>query len=60
MTESVPMQMISRAIGFTHEKTNMLTSKQFTEALSINGEIYIHPSEFEFLYGVDDILITQT
>ena len=60
MSELVPMQMISRTIGFTHEETNMLTSKQFTEALSINGEIYIHPSEFEFLYVVDDILITQT
>ena len=60
MSELVPMQMISRTIGFTHEETNMLTSKQFTEALSINGEIYVRSSEFEFLYDVNDILITQT
>ena len=59
MTELVPMQMISRTIGFTYEETNMLTSKQFTEALSINGEIYVRPSEFEFSYDIDDILITQ-
>ena len=59
MTELVPMQMISRTIGFTYEEANMLTSKQFTEALSINGEIYVRPSEFEFSYDIDDILITQ-
>ena len=60
MTELVTMQRISRTRGFTDEETNMLTSKQFTEALSINGEIYVRSSEFEFLYDVNDILITQT
>ena len=59
MTELIPMQIISQTIGFTHEETNMLTSKQFTEALCIDGEIYVHPSEFEFSYDIDDILITQ-
>ncbi len=60
MTELVPMQMISRTIGFTYAETKMLTSKRLTGVLYIDGEIYVHPSEFEFLYDVDNILITQT
>ena len=54
------MQLISRTIGFTYEETKMLTSKPLTGALCIDGEIYVRPSEFEFLNDDDDILITQT
>ena len=59
MTELVPMQMISRTIGFTYEETKMLTSKRLTRTLCIDGEIYVHPSEFEFLYDIDELMITQ-
>ena len=59
MTELVPMKMISRTIGFTDEETKKLTSKRLTRALCIDGEIYVHPFEFEFSYDIDDILITQ-
>ena len=59
MSELIPMQMISQTIGFTYEETKMLTSKRLKGALCIDGEIYVHPSEFEFSYDIDDILITQ-
>ena len=48
------------AIGFTYEEMKRLTSKRLKGALFIDGEIYVHPPEFEFLYDIDDILITQS
>ena len=60
MTELAPMQMIGRTIDFTYEEIRRLASKRLKRALIIDGEIYVHPCEFEFSYDIDDILITQT
>ena len=59
MSNLAPMKMAGQTIGFTFEETSLLTSKQLKSALKIGGEIYVHPTELELLYDIDDILITR-